>query len=128
MKGRVVLSLACVTVAALAESRFYLTTAGSSLVEQRLAAPAPTGSEAAAVQTAPSPGVRLQANEPQATAAPWIDSNAWRFQRGLKRANYAKLPAGSAPLAAAEAFTFNVEAILNPDTADLPELGKMLRF
>jgi hypothetical protein len=31
-------------------------------------------------------------------------------------------------LAAAEAFTYGVDAILNPDPADVQELGKMLRF
>ena len=67
-------------------------------------------------------------NVARATNVPWIDSNGWRFQRGIQKANYAKLPAGSAPLAAAEAFTFDVDAILNPDPADVEELGKMLRF
>src|SRR2546421_424665 len=30
--------------------------------------------------------------------------------------------------AAAEAFTFNVDAILDPDPADLPELARFLQF
>src|SRR6185503_3989708 len=72
--------------------------------------------------------VRTQANEAQATTAPFIESNGWRFERGIRNANYAKLPAGSAPLAAAESFVFGVDAILNPDPADVPELGKLLRF
>jgi hypothetical protein len=38
------------------------------------------------------------------------------------------VPAGSASLAAAEAFVFNVDAIINPDPKDLEDLGKMLRF
>jgi hypothetical protein len=57
-----------------------------------------------------------------------VDSNLWRFQRGLKKANYAKLPAGSAPLAAAEAFAFRADAIPNPDSAGIAELGKVLAF
>jgi hypothetical protein len=128
--SRAVLWLACSAgVCAPADpSRIYVTSAASSLVEQGLAAAAPTGSEAAAFQEVPGPAVRIQANESQATTAPWIDSNAWRFQRGMQKANYAKLAAGSAPLAAAEAFTFNVDAILNPDPADLQELGRMLGF
>jgi hypothetical protein len=109
-------------------SRFYVTSTASSLVGEGLAAAAPTGSEAAAFQPVPNPGIRFQPNEAQATTAPWIDSNAWRFQRGMQKANYSKLPAGSAPLAAAEAFAFHVDAILNPELADLPELGKFLRF
>jgi hypothetical protein len=108
--------------------RFYVTSTASSLVSEGLAATAPTGSEAATFQPVPNPGIRFQPNEAQATTAPWIDSNAWRFQRGIQKANYTKLPAGSAPLAAAEAFTFHVDAILNPEQADVPELGKFLRF
>jgi hypothetical protein len=105
-----------------------VTGAASSLVNEGLAAAAPTGSEAAAFQPLSNPGIRFQPNEAQATTAPWIDSNAWRFERGLQKANYTKLPAGTALLAAAEAFTFDVNAILNPEQADVPELGKFLRF
>ena len=68
------------------------------------------------------------ANVAQSTTAPWIDSNAWRIKRGLRKLNYAKLAAGSSPLAAAEAFTFGVDAILNPEPADVEELGQMLQF
>ena len=94
-------------------------------MNEGLAAKAPTDAEAAAFQPVPNPGIRFQANEAQATTAPWIDSNAWRFQRGIRKANYTKLPQGSAPLAAAEAFAFHVDAILNPEQADVPELGQI---
>jgi hypothetical protein len=107
---------------------FYVTSAASTLVTDGLAANAPADSEASAFQPVPNPGIRFQANESQATTAPWIDSNAWRFHRGIRKANYTKLPPGSAPLAAAEAFAFHVDAILNPDQADVPELAKFLRF
>ena len=76
----------------------------------------------------PSPGVRYLPNVARATNVPWIDSNGWRFARGLRKANYVKLPAGSAALAAAEAFVFNVDAIVNPDPKDVDDLGTMLRF
>lgn len=108
--------------------RFYVTDAASALVEQGLAAASPAGSESDAFQPVPNPGIRFQMNEAQATSAPWIDSNGWRFSRGISKANYANLPPGSAPLAAAEAFAFGVAAILNPDPADLQELAAMLRF
>ncbi len=115
--------LACTAVvmilaAADRPSRIYVTGAPET----------PSGAEAAAFQQVPAPAIGFRANEAQATTAPWIDSNAWRFQRGIQKANYAKLPAGSAALAAAEAFTYGVDAILNPDPADAQELGKMLRF
>jgi hypothetical protein len=106
----------------------YLTEVASKLVEEGLAATAPTGQEAAAFEEVPAPGIQFRPSQAQATLAPWINSNGWRFQRGLTKANYASLPAGSAPLAAAEAFAFNVDAILNPDTADVEDLGRMLRL
>ena len=109
-----------------APSRLYLTAAGSSLVEQGLATAAPA--DAASFQEVPAPGVRYLPNVARATNVPWIDSNGWRFARGMRKVSYANLPAGSASLAAAEAFAFNVDAIVNPDPKDLEDLGKMLRF
>src|SRR5262245_26252902 len=111
-----------------ASGKLYLTAAASNLVEQGLAAAAPTGPDAASYQDIPSPGVRYLPNVARATNLPWIDSNGWRFARGMRKVNYAAVPAGSAPLAAAEAFVFNVDAIINPDPKDVDDLGKMLRF
>jgi hypothetical protein len=111
-----------------APSKLYLTAAASSLVEQGLAAAAPAGSDAASYQEIPSPGVRYLPNVARATNVPWIDSNGWRFARGMRKVSYANVPAGSASLAAAEAFVFNVDAIINPDPKDLEDLGQMLRF
>ena len=137
MKGvKGTLGVACVaalvcgapSVSSQSRNRIYVTSVASSLVEQGLAAPAPTGAEAAAFSEVPHAGVRSVPTVARATDVPWIDSNGWRFERGIQKANYSKLPAGSAPLAAAEAFTFNVEAILNPDPADLEDLGRILRF
>lgn len=119
----------CVTPAAQSattSSRVYLTSAASTLIDQGLAAPAP--SDAAAFQEVPAPGVRYLPNVARATNVPWIDSNGWRFARGLRKVSYAHVPAGSAALAAAEAFVFNVDAIINPDPKDLEDLGQMLRF
>jgi Carbohydrate family 9 binding domain-like len=107
-------------------SRIYVTGAAAALADQGLASHAPSGQEAAAFQEVPAPGVRFQANAAQATTSPWVDSNAWRFRRGVQKANYAKLPAGASLLAAAEAFAYHVDAILNPDPADVPELTKLL--
>ncbi len=46
----------------------------------------------------------------------------------MKRPGTQRLPPGSAPLAAAEAFAFGVDAVLNPDPADVKELGNVLGF
>ena len=111
---------------AAAPSKIYLTSTASALIDQGMAAAAPA--DAASYQEVPAPGVRFLPNVARATNVPWIDSNGWRFARGLRKANYTKLPAGSAALAAAEAFVFNVDAILNPDAKDVEDLGRMLRF
>ena len=125
----IVLTLIVSVVAAPGDgTRLFLTTEGASLVQQGLAAAAPTGAAAEGFTAVPSPGIKFVANVSQATTAPWVDSNASRFQRGATKVAYTKLPAGAAPLAAAEAFTFGAEAILTPDAADLEELGKMLTF
>jgi hypothetical protein len=120
--------LAAPPAAAADRARVFVTAAASALVDQGLAAAAPTGAEAKAFQEVPSPGLRFVANVAQATTAPWVDSNASRFQRGMHQVAYTKIAAGAAPLAAAEAFTFGAEAILSPEPADVEELGKMLQF
>ncbi|CAN5591553.1 hypothetical protein BH23ACI1_BH23ACI1_21140 [soil metagenome] len=110
------------------EPRFYVTHVASTLVDDGLATAAPAGAEAAAFETVPAPGVQLRPDEARATSTPWIDSNVWRFQRGTQKVHYASLPEGAAPLAAAEAFVFDVNAVLDPDPADVEELRQMLRF
>jgi hypothetical protein len=108
--------------------RIALTSAGSTLVDRGLAKAAPAASELGAFEEVPHPALRFRIDNARATRAPWVDSNAWRYFRGLSKANYAKLPAGSAPLAAAEAFMFDADAVLNPDPKDLDALGTMLEF
>jgi hypothetical protein len=109
-------------------ARLFVAGAAATLAEQGLALPAPSGDEAAAFQTVPPPSVRNVPNAANATSDPWIESNGWRFQRGLGQARYAGLPAGAASLAAAEAFTFGVDAILDPDPADVQTLASILGF
>jgi hypothetical protein len=108
--------------------RLAVTNVAQGLVDRGLASPAPTDAVAQGFEEVPAPGIRFLPNVAHATTAPWIDSNGWRFQRGLRKAHYATLPEGSAALAAAEAFTFDVEAILNPHAADVEPLGAMLTF
>jgi hypothetical protein len=107
-------------------AKIFVTGAGTRLADQGVANAAPP--DASGFQEVPSPGVRYLPNVARATNVPWIDSNGWRFARGLRKANYVKVPAGSAALAAAEAFVFNVDAIVNPDPKDVDDLGTMLRF
>jgi hypothetical protein len=116
------------TTTPVAAPRLYVTAVASSLVSQGLALAAPTGAESAAFQTVASPGVRNVPNEAMATSAAWIDSNASRFQRDVRKANYANLLPGAAPVAAAEAFAYGVDAIVNPPETDVQELGNVLQF
>lgn len=80
----------------------------------------------------PAPQTKMRMDVGAATSVPWIDSNGWRFQRGLqhrvKRAFYRSLPPGTAALAAAEAHAYGADAVLAPDPADLNSLGSMIRF
>ena len=107
----------------------YVTAAASALVSEGLALAAPA--DAPAFTDVPAPSLQNSPNTTgyaQVTLAPWVESNGWRFQRSVTRANYKTLPRGAAGLAAAEAFAFSVDAILNPDAADIQELGNILRF
>lgn len=111
--------------------RVYVTATASALVAEGLALPAPTGSDAPVFQDVPAPSLQNAPNTTgyaQVTIAPWVNSNGSRFQRGISRAAYRTLPRGLAPLAAAEAFAFRVDALINPDAADVADLGNVLRF
>jgi hypothetical protein len=108
--------------------RIAVTSAAAPLVDKGLANAAPPAAGIGAFEEVPAPALRFRIDNARATRAPWVDSNAWRYFRGLSKANYAKLPAGSAPLAAAEAFMFDVDAVLNPDPKDIEPLGTMLEF
>jgi hypothetical protein len=109
-------------------SRIAVTSAAAPLVDKGLAKAAPAAADMSTFEEVPAPALRFRIDNARATRAPWVDSNAWRYFRGLSKANYAKLPAGSAPLAAAEAFMFDVDAVLNPDPKDLGPLQTMLEF
>lgn len=122
MRSRTRLSMALVCMI----SPGFLTAQGNIYIAGDSAAPA--GPNATAFVTVPAPSVRMRSNEAQATTAPWIEANGWRFERGLKKVRYDKLPLGSAVPAAAESFAFGVDAILSPDPADIPELTTFLQF
>ncbi len=79
-------------------------------------------------ESAQPPGVQWQVNVASATRMPWVDANWWRFAGKPKAAWWYDLPAGSAALAAAEAFASGAEAVLRIDPADLEPFGRMLAF
>lgn len=76
-----------------------------------------------------SPGVGAQVNRVSATRSPWIDANGWRFIREPSgRFRYEDLRVRRGALAAAEAFTYGADVLLQIDPEDLPAVGEMLTF
>lgn len=82
---------------------------------------------ARAVQAA-VPSVENRMDVASATRVPWVNANGWQFQREPGRTFFYDAPAGSAALAAAEAFVFGVDAAIRAMPEDLAPLARMLRF
>lgn len=76
----------------------------------------------------PAPAMHLQPDVASATKVPWIDANGWMFIRGTKKGFYKTIPAGSGPLATVEGFAYGAETTVAPDTKDLSEVAKVLKF
>ena len=78
-----------------------------------------------------TPGIDRKVQVASATTAPWVNSNGWRLRREPDHQFLYDLPAqagGAVPLAAAEAFAFNANAMLKIDPASLDAFSKMLQF
>ena len=82
---------------------------------------------ARAVQ-AVAPKVEYHMDVASATRVPWVDANGWRFEREPRRAFFYDAPAGSAALAAAEAFAYGAEAAIRAAPEDLAPFAAMLKF
>jgi hypothetical protein len=83
----------------------------------------------AACTNADVPKVEYHMDVAAATNMPWIDANGWRFLRAATPHTWCyKLPAGSAALAAAEAFAYGQDAVIAPGAKDLDEFAAMLAF
>lgn len=70
-----------------------------------------------------------RADVASATRRPWIDNNGWRFIRkpsGKFVYDLTEKGLGRGALAIAEAFTYQADAVLKIDPADLAAAGKML--
>ena len=74
------------------------------------------------------PGLRSRADLASATVRPWVFANGWRFLRTPGGRFWGEVPAGRAPLAAAEAFAYGADAVLSIDPAGLSAFGEMLAF
>lgn len=76
----------------------------------------------------PVPGIAGGAETASPTRSPFVVANGWRFLRKSGGRYAYDLPAGKAALAAAEAFAYGADAVLEIDPADLEGLGRMLAF
>jgi len=76
----------------------------------------------------PVPKVEYRTNEASASRSPWMDANGWQILRASTRRYYYDVPAGSAALAAAEAFTYAAQAGVHTDASGAVNFDRMLRF
>lgn len=82
----------------------------------------------AGYERVPPPKSQMRMSSASATTVPWVDANGWRYMRGLAKAFYPSVPAGSGALAMAEAFAYGADAIVEPAPADLPAIKNMADF
>jgi len=75
-----------------------------------------------------APKVEYHMDVASATRVPWVDANGWRFEREPARSFFYDAPAGSAALAAAEAFAYGVDAAIRAAPEDLAPFARMLKF
>ncbi len=82
----------------------------------------------AAARQAIAPGVEYHMDVASATRVPWVNANGWQFEREPGRKFFYDVPAGSAALAAAEAYAYGAETAIRTAPQDLSSLAVMLRF
>src|SRR5438093_11559664 len=70
----------------------------------------------------PAPGTAPRPGLASPTRSPWIVANGWRFIRNPARKYLYDVPAGKAPLAAAEAFAYGADVALTINPADVDAL------
>lgn len=75
-----------------------------------------------------APTVNYRMNEASATNTPWLVHNGWKFLRRPQARYYYEPTGEQAALAAAEAFSYGIPAMIKPDAAGLNPLGAMLAF
>jgi hypothetical protein len=104
-----------------------LVTAGQEQAWRKLGFTASPFDRAHAVQ-AVAPDVEYRMDVASATRVPWLDANGWRYDREPARAFFCDTPAGSAALAAAEAFAYGVEVAIRAAPEGLAQFAGMLKF
>ncbi|MFN0085152.1 MAG: hypothetical protein ACKVX9_07170 [Blastocatellia bacterium] len=74
------------------------------------------------------PRIAGRGNVASATRRPWIDANGWLYLRQPVGKFLAELPAGRAPLAAAEAYVYQADLLMKIDPGDLEAVGEVASF
>jgi hypothetical protein len=74
-----------------------------------------------------TPGVQYRMNQAAATSMPWLDANGWQIVRQPGGSYYYDVPAAAVPLALAEAYAYQANAIIHP-AGDPESFGSMLAF
>jgi len=87
-----------------------------------------SAAERGAREKVPPPGIQGQAALASATRTPWVFANGWRFLRKPGGRYLYETPAGRAALAAAEAFAYGADAVIETQPSDLSDFGTMLAF
>lgn len=75
-----------------------------------------------------APSVDYRANQASASRTPWINANGWRIVRQPAGEFVYDVKGAQAALAAAEAFSWNANALIRTDAAGVGPLGEMLRL
>jgi hypothetical protein len=74
-----------------------------------------------------APTVNYRMNEASATNSPWLVHNGWRFLRRPQGAFYYDVSGEAAALAAAEAFSYGIGAMIKTDAAGLTPWARCWR-
>ena len=75
-----------------------------------------------------TPTVNYRVDQASASRAPWLITNGWKFLRNPKASFYYDAAGKASAIAASEAFSFGVDALVKTDTAGLKPLADMLAF
>jgi hypothetical protein len=87
-----------------------------------------TASELTARESLLPPGIVPRPGVASPTRAPWVNANGWRLKRLASGKFVADVPAGTAPLAAAEAFAYDADVVLKVAPEDVAAVGRMFAF
>ncbi len=85
-------------------------------------------SELTARESLLPPGIVPRPGVASPTRAPWVNANGWRLKRLARGRFVADVPAGKAPLAAAEAFAYDADVVLKVAPEDVAAVGRMFAF